>query len=135
MLVGYLTFQQHVCISLEQICSDKFTFCHTETEVADQTFYLAQSRCIDTGPTNPCADPFTPGAWQGSHWSANFEVTGMTRPGETPTAKAGIEPRTCRSRDGRLQPFQHSVICRCPGLVNFEIAEYRREHYREFVST
>ena len=25
-------------------------------------------------------DPITPGAWQGSHWSANFEVTGMTRP-------------------------------------------------------
>ena len=33
-----------------------------------------------TGPTSPSADPITPGAWQGSHWSANFEVTAMTRP-------------------------------------------------------
>ena len=29
----------------------------------------------DTGPTSPSTDPIMPGAWQGSHWSANFEVT------------------------------------------------------------
>ena len=66
------------------------------------TFYLTKSQYIDTGPTSPSADPITPGAWQGSHWSANFEVTGMTRPGKIPTAQAGIEPRICRSRGGRL---------------------------------
>ena len=27
----------------------------------------------------PQGIPITPGAWQGSHWSASFEVTGMTR--------------------------------------------------------
>ena len=52
----------------------------TEIEVADQAFHLTQSQYTDTGPTSPSADPITPDAWQGSHWSANFEVTGMARP-------------------------------------------------------
>ena len=58
--------------------------------------YTSPSHRTDTGPTSPNADPITPGAWQGSHWSANFEVTGMTRPGKTP-AQAGFEPRIIRS--------------------------------------
>ena len=45
--------------------------CHTEIEVAHQTFYLTQSQYTDTGPTSPSADPITPGAWQGSHWRAD----------------------------------------------------------------
>ena len=72
LLVGYLTSQQHVSVSQGRICSDNFTCCHTEIEVTDQTFYLTQSQYTDTGPTSPSADPITPGAWQGSHWSANF---------------------------------------------------------------
>ena len=72
LLVGCLTSQQHASISQGRICSDNFTCCHTETEVADPTFHLTQSRYTDTGPTSPSADPITPGAWQGSHWSANF---------------------------------------------------------------
>ena len=43
-----------------------------DLQVADHTFYLTQSRYTDTGPTSPSADPITPGAWKGSHWSANF---------------------------------------------------------------
>ena len=39
-------------------------------KAADQTFHLTQSQYTDTGPTSPSADPITPGAWQGSHWSA-----------------------------------------------------------------
>ena len=35
----------------------QFTCCHTEIEVADQTFYLTQSQYTDTGPTSPNADP------------------------------------------------------------------------------
>ena len=31
--------------------------CHTEVEVADQTFRLTQSQYTDTGPTSPSADP------------------------------------------------------------------------------
>ena len=63
---------------------DNFTCCHTEIEVADPTFYLTQSQYTDTGPTSPSADPITPGAWQGSHWSANVWVTGMTGPWKNP---------------------------------------------------
>ena len=59
-------------VSQGRICSDKLTCCHTEIEVADPTFYLTQSQYTDTGPTSPSADLITPGAWQGSHWSANF---------------------------------------------------------------
>ena len=72
LLVGCLTSQQHASVSQGRICSDNFTCCHTEIEVADPTFYLTQSQYTDTGPTSPSADPITPGAWQGSQWSANF---------------------------------------------------------------
>ena len=86
LFVGCLTSQQHASVSQGRICSDNFTCCHTEMEATDQTFHLTQSQYTDTGPTSPSADPITPGAWQGSHWSANFEVTGMTRPRKNPTA-------------------------------------------------
>ena len=64
LFVGCLTSQG-------RICTDNFTCCHTEIEAADQTFHLTQSQYTDTGPTSPSADPITPGAWQGIHWSAN----------------------------------------------------------------
>ena len=72
LLVGCLTSQQHSSVSQGGTCPDNFTCCHTEIEVADQTFYLTQWQCSDTWPTSPSADPITPGAWQGSHWSAIF---------------------------------------------------------------
>ena len=85
-LVACLTSKQHASVSQGRICSDNLTCCHAEIEVADQTFYLTQSQYTDTGPTSPSVDPITPGAWQGRHWSANFEVTGMTRPRKNPGA-------------------------------------------------
>ena len=91
-LVGCLTSQQQASVSQGRICTDNFTCCHTEIEAADQTFHLTQSQYTDTGPTSPSADPITPGAWQGSHWSANFEVTGMTRPRKNP-GSSGIQTR------------------------------------------
>ena len=72
LLVGCLTSQQQASVSQGRICSDNLTCCHTETEVANPTFYLTQSQYTDTGLTSPSADPIMPGAWQGSHWSANF---------------------------------------------------------------
>ena len=74
LFVGCLTSQQQASVSQGRICTDNFTCCHTEIriQVADPTFYLTQSQYTDTGPTSPSADPITPGAWQGSHWSANF---------------------------------------------------------------
>ena len=92
LLVGCLTSQQQASVSQGRICSDKFTCCHTEIEVADQTFYLTQSQYTDTGPTSPSADPITPGAWKGSHWSANFSVTGMTRPKKKSRRKRDSNP-------------------------------------------
>ena len=71
LFVGCLTSQQQASVSQGQICSDNFTCCHTEIEVADQPFHLTQSQYTDTGPTSHSADPITPGAWQGNHWSAN----------------------------------------------------------------
>ena len=72
LFVGCLTSQQQASVSQARISTDNFTCCHTEIEVADQTFYLTQSQYTDAGPTSPTADPITPGAWHGSHWSANF---------------------------------------------------------------
>ena len=72
LLVGCLMSKQHASVSQGRICSDKLTCCHTEIETADKAFYLTQSQHTDTGPTSPSADPIMPGAWQGSHWSANF---------------------------------------------------------------
>ena len=92
LLVGCLTSQLQASVSQGRICSDSSTCCHTEIEVADPTFYLTQSQYTDTGPTSPSADPITPGAWQGGHRSANFEVTGMTRPRKNPGA-SGIRTR------------------------------------------
>ena len=92
LFVGCLTSQQHTSVSQGRICTDSFTCCHTEIEDADQPFHLTQSQYTDTGPTSPSTDPVTPGAWQGSHWSANFEVTGMTRPPKNP-GPSGIRTR------------------------------------------
>ena len=92
LFFGCLSSQQHTSVCQGQICTDNFTCCHTEIEAADQTFHLTQSQYTDTGLTSPSADPITPGAWQGSHWSANFQVTGMTRPRKNPGA-SGIRTR------------------------------------------
>ena len=100
-LLACLPSQEHTSVSQGQVREDNCTCCHTEIEAADQTFHLTQSQYIDTGPTCPSADPITPGAWQGSHWGANFEVTGMTRPRKIP-CQAGFELRIFRSRGGRL---------------------------------
>ena len=101
LFVGCLTSQQHASVSQGLTCSHNFTRCHTEIQVADQTFHLTQSQYTDTGPTSPSADPITPGVWQGSQWSANFEVTGMTRPRKNPDA-SGIRTRDLPLSSGRL---------------------------------
>ena len=67
LFVGYLTSQQHASVSQGRICSDNFTCCHIEIEVADQIFHLTQSQYTSTGPASPSTDPIPPGAWQGSY--------------------------------------------------------------------
>ena len=70
-LVACLTSQQHASVCQGRIYSDDFTCCYTDLEFANQTFHLTQSQYTDTGRTSPSTDTITPGAWQGSHWSAN----------------------------------------------------------------
>ena len=65
LLAARFTSQQQASVSHGRICSDSFTCCHTEIEVADQSFYFTQPQYTDTGPTGPSADPITPGAWDG----------------------------------------------------------------------
>ena len=57
--------QQHVSGSQGQTCSDNCTCCHTEIELAYQTFHLTQSQYTDTGRTSPSADPITSGSGDG----------------------------------------------------------------------
>ena len=71
LFVGWLLNVPATCECISGSDLHNFTFCHTEIEAADQTFHLTQSQYTDTGPTSPSADPITPGAWQGSHWSVN----------------------------------------------------------------
>ena len=68
LFVGCLTSQQHASVSQGRTCSNNCTSCHTETEVAGQTFHLTQSQYTDSGPTSPSTDPITPGAWQGANF-------------------------------------------------------------------
>ena len=51
-LLACLTSQQYASVSQGRICSDNSKCCHTEIEVADQTFYLTQSQYTDTGLTS-----------------------------------------------------------------------------------
>ena len=79
LVVDCLSSHQYASASQGRICSGNCSCRHTEIEMTYQTFFLTQSQCTRTGPTSPRAEPFIPGAWQGSHLSANFEVNGMTQ--------------------------------------------------------
>ena len=61
LFVGCWMSQQQASVSQGQICSDKVTCCHTEIEVADQTFHLTHAQYTDTRSTSPSTDPITPG--------------------------------------------------------------------------
>ena len=79
--------------------SENFMCWHTEIEVADYTFYLTQSQCIDTGGTGPSADPITPGAWQDSHWITNYLSTQYdSTPPKDPRRKWELNPSLLLSR-------------------------------------
>ena len=52
LFVGCYMSQQHAGVAQGRIYSDNCTCCHTKRKVADQTFYLDQSRYTDTGLTS-----------------------------------------------------------------------------------
>ena len=87
LFAGCLTSQQHASASQGGICSDNFTCCHIEIEVADPTFHLTQSQYTDTGSTSP---------------SAGRVATGVPMTTKKIQTQAGFEPGTFRSRGGRL---------------------------------
>ena len=59
----------HAGVSHGRTFSDYCTCCHTETEVADPTFYLTLLRYPDTGPTSASTDCLKPDSGQGRQWS------------------------------------------------------------------
>ena len=76
-LVGCLFNVPATCnVSQGRICSPNGSCCHTETGVADHTFYLTQSQCTDTWPTSLSVDiyntrrrvEFPLGCQISSHW-------------------------------------------------------------------
>ena len=87
-LVVCLMSQKHVSVPQGRISTDNFTCCHTEIQVADQTFYLTQSQYSDTRLTSPSADPTMPGAWQGSHWTRKNPKQDLNPGSSAPKADA-----------------------------------------------
>ena len=55
---------------------------------------LSSYSMLTPGPTSSSTDPIAPGARQGSHWSTNFQVTGMTGSGNRSALNTGTEPRS-----------------------------------------
>ena len=64
-------------------------------------FYLTHSQYTDTRPTSPSTDPITANTRQGNHWSANYEVNDMTRPGKIRRRKRESNPGLSLSRPTR----------------------------------
>ena len=64
LLVGWLVSLTNMLARILQglIWADRRTCYHTETKVADQTYYHNQLQYTDTGPTSPSADPIARGA-------------------------------------------------------------------------
>ena len=132
LFVGYLASQQHANVSQGQICIDNCMCCHTEIEVADQTFYIAQSQYADTRPDSPSADPIMPGFWQGSHWSASFKSLVWLDPEKSPQCKWESNPRSStleadalttrparRCQWGRLLAFAECSVSVCVIFMKF----------------
>ena len=116
--------QQQASVSEGLICTDNCTCCHTEIEVADQTCCLTQSQYTDTRSTSPSTDPITPGAWQGSHWSASFQVTGIDstpeksrREWDSNPGSSALEVDSLTTRPTRRSSKQK----RCPAVYSMPI--------------
>ena len=92
-MAGSSTSQLHVGVSRSRICLHSYTCCHTKLGVADQTSYPTQSHRVLT-PHQPVLWPSDARRSAGHHWSTSVEVVGMTGPEQSPTGRAGVEPRS-----------------------------------------
>ena len=68
-------------VSQGQISSDGCTHRFTETDLANPTCSLTQSRHTDTWPTTPSSDRTTPGACQCRHRTSKDRKTRREKPG------------------------------------------------------
>ena len=83
---------------------NKCTCCDTETEGADQTFYLAQSQFSDTVPTSRSADSIMAGVWQ-----ENNSITCLSHWHDWAIENRDQFPRVFHSRGGRLKSSAHAA--------------------------
>ena len=74
------------------------TCCHSQTQAEDQTCYLTQS-------ASPSTTPYKAKHVAGSHWSAVFQVNGMTRAGI-----AGIPSSRCQGGSITTGPARCSLL-------------------------
>ena len=109
LFVGCLTSQQHASVFQGRICSDNVTCCHTEIEVADQTFYLTQSQYTDTGPTSPALTLKHQAPGRVANGVPFFKSPVWLGP-EKITSPAGFEPGIFRSLDGRLNHEANEAV-------------------------
>ena len=133
LFVGCLTSQQQASVSQRRICSDICTCCHTEIEVADQTFYLTQSQYTDTGPTSPRADSISPGAWQGCHWRTDFLTPNAPIPHHTTRLEAK-DTHSLQSFAFKTNPEVSESPLFIPGLLqerpfNKSISKAKLSHF------
>ena len=60
------------CISGTDLLRQYYVLSHWDRSCRPNFLRLTQSQYTDTWLISPSTDPIPPGAWQGSHWSANF---------------------------------------------------------------
>ena len=111
--------------------------CISGTDLFRQIYVLPHRQKLQIKRSiSPSTDPITPGAWQGSHWSVNFEVTGMTRPRKksrrmrdsTPRSSAleadALTTRWSYLRDGSAQTSLRAATLRLKLQIKLATSPY-----------
>ena len=109
LLVGCLSSQEQASVSQGRICSDNFTCCHTDIEVAGQTFYLTQSQYNywHQADQSQCSPP-----GRVATGVPVFESLVWLDPEKIPS-QAGFEPWIFHSWGGRLNHQANVAVWHC----------------------
>ena len=86
-LVGCLTFQLHASLFQGRICLGNFTCCHTEREIADQTFCLTQSRILTPSHPVPALTLYHQVPGRGATWVPIFRSLVWHDPEKIPASR------------------------------------------------
>ena len=89
------------CISGTDMLRQLYVLPHSNRSCGSN-FLLHPVTYTDTGPTSPSDGRIMLGAWQDSLEVLLFFKSLVSLEPKIPTVQAGIEPRICRSRGGRL---------------------------------